>query len=199
MIDPYQEIEGINISTFNLRPHHVMIRWLKKEETKGGILLPQNRQRKSFMIGSVLKVGPECVENLIIGSKVQFNSMCDKEFLGPQDPSDRDTVFIMIDDEIHGIIKEGEKSSFHPFHDFVMIKQDEHKKEVCGLVAPVDPRMPMEPREGVVISVGEGVKPVDEVVAGCKVLFDPVMCDEVIMNGETFTLVRLSAILGIIE
>lgn len=41
----YSVIDGVVIKDVKLLPGHVMVRWLHKEETKGKIILPQNRQR----------------------------------------------------------------------------------------------------------------------------------------------------------
>lgn len=197
MTDPYQVIEGVDIGTLSLRPHHVLVRWLKKEETKGGILLPQNRQRKSYMVGIVLKAGPESANKVIPGAKIQFNSLCDKEFMGAQDPADRDSVFVMVDDEIHGIIVGADE--FIPVLDLVLIKPDLVQREVSGIIVTAEPGKPMAAKEGVIVLVGDGVKDEEELSTGLRVAYDPTVAEQLVMNGVDLVLVRSSYILGVLE
>lgn len=126
----YSVIEGIVIKDFQPLPHHVMIRWLKKEETKGGIIIPQYRQRAHFMKGIVLALGPRCNVMLEVGQTVQFNGLSEKEFIGVQDPADRDTVFLFTDEQIFGIVSydENQKPSIQSVGEWVLVKPDEAKE-----------------------------------------------------------------------
>lgn len=101
----YEVIEGIPVADIKPMPKHVLVRWLKKTETKGGVLLPQNRQRAGFMRGQVLAAGPGCDSQLVPGVMIEFNGMGDKEWLGVQDPADRDTVFFTRMENVVGLVQ----------------------------------------------------------------------------------------------
>ncbi len=95
----YKIIDGVEIEKFRAMPHHIVVRWLGKPETNGGILIPENRQRKMYMNGLVLKSAAS-KEDIKVGDRIVFDSMCDKEFLGPECPGDRDPVFMMREEDV---------------------------------------------------------------------------------------------------
>ena len=131
----YKEVDGVNLDTFKPLPHHLCLRWLKKEETKGGVLIPQYRQRKLYARGVVLSVGPEVNPRLYPGRVVMFNISCEKEWLGVQDPADRDTVFTTMDENVLGTIeRDGETTRVDCVDGWILIKPDEGKDYVSGLV-----------------------------------------------------------------
>lgn len=134
--DKYAVVEGVEIAKLQPLPKHVLIRWLKKEETKGGILLPQTRQRSGFMKGIVLAIGPKCDPALEVGQTVEFNGLGDKEWLGVQDPADRDTVFFTRVENVYGIINRGpgDKPVLDMVGTWLLVRPDEMPKEKSGLV-----------------------------------------------------------------
>jgi co-chaperonin GroES (HSP10) len=109
----YAQVEGVFIASLVPMPHHVLVRWLKRTETKGGVLIPQNRQRKSFMKGQILRVGDGCDLGLREGALIQFDSLAEKEWLGVQDPADRDPVFFMREEDIHGVLTYDSERKVH--------------------------------------------------------------------------------------
>src|ERR1051326_4531732 len=122
----YAQVEGVFIASLVLRPHHVLVRWLKRTETKGGVLIPQNRQRKMYMKGTILSVGPNCDPALKPGLNVQFDSLSEKEPWGPWDPADRDPVFFMREEDIHGLLQYDSERRIppQPVADRALIKPD---------------------------------------------------------------------------
>lgn len=102
--DEYSVVEGIDLSQLKPMPKHLLVRWLGKTETKGGVILPQNRQRVGLMKGVLLKVGSGCDARLSEGLTVEFDGLCEKEFLGAQIPGDRDPVFFMREEDLIGIV-----------------------------------------------------------------------------------------------
>lgn len=102
--EKYRVVEGIDMAKVRPMKHHIIVRWLASKETKGGLILPQNRQRKNRMNGVILAVGPKCepeiVEAFENGYRIVFDALSEKEWIGSQDPSDRDTVFIMREEDV---------------------------------------------------------------------------------------------------
>ncbi len=101
----YEIVEGLVVADIKPLPKHVLVRWLKKTETKGGVLIPQFRQRSGFMKGQILAVGPKCDPKLQPGVLIEFNGLSDKAWVGQQDPADRDTVFFTRVENVFALVK----------------------------------------------------------------------------------------------
>ena len=203
--DPYKVIEGIEIAKLKMLPKHVLVRWLKKEESKGGVLMPQNRQRKGYMKGQILSVGPDCSLHLEVGQTIQFESLADKEFLGVQDPADRDSVFAMRQEDIHGILEVEANgfTSFFPLNDYLVLKPDHGPREVGGIAVPEHLR-----KGGGMTWFGRIVCISPEVVEspewnlaapGDHVAYDVQCAQDVIVNGETMVVLRAAYILAVLN
>lgn len=173
-LEKYRVVEGIELAKLHLLPHHVCLRWLHKEESKGGVLLPQNRWRARFTKGQVLAVGPGVNPRLKWGALVMFNALgsqenpCEKEFLGVQDPPDRDTVFICEDIHMLGTLTYDTPESdprVEMLDNWVLVEPDDGADEKRGLAVPDAYRN----QERVVKSSWTGrVKGVGEYVDTCK-------------------------------
>lgn len=204
-VNPYAVVEGVEIATLRMLPKHVLVRWLKKVESKGGVLMPQNRQRRSYMKGEILSIGPDCSHHLEVGQTIQFESLADKEFLGVQDPADRDSVFAMREEDIHGILETHENgfTSFFPLNDYILLKPDQGMDEVGGVL------MPEHLRKGSGMTwFGRVVCISPEVVESPQwnlaspadhVAYDTQCAQEVIINGETMVVVRAAYILAVLN
>lgn len=131
-------IEGVDLSRLNPMPHHLVIRWEGKKETKGGILIPQDRERLGLMNGEVLLVGQECDPRLKPGQLVQFSmATCEKEFLGSQTPGDRDPVFFCREEELIGILQRDlktSKSSIELLNNCLLVRPELKPEERGGLL-----------------------------------------------------------------
>ena len=202
----YAVVEGVKIAELSPRPAHVLVRWLKKTETKGGVLIPQYRWRKGYMKGEVLKAGHGCDARLSPGTVIQFDSLADKEFLGVQDPVDRDTVFFLREEDIHGIITEDDGLKRMVLcNEYVLIRPDEGEAEKAGLSVPDSARkQTMFVWHGVLLGVGP------EVVDGGRydglrglvsqrIVYQTEMANGTIMNGRELTVIRADYIIGVFE
>jgi co-chaperonin GroES (HSP10) len=126
----YEVVEGISVKDLLPMPHHLLLRWLDRKETKGGVLMPENRQRKGIMKGVILAKGYDCDTRLQIGDTVQFHGLCDKEFVGPQCPGDRDPVFFMREEDVIGV-----RMAKHllPINGIVLVEPDLAPQEKGGI------------------------------------------------------------------
>lgn len=170
-IDPYEIIDGIKIQDVRPRRRHLLIRWFRKTKTKGGILIPEYRHRANFMKGEILAVGEGCEAGLRPGVIVEFNGLGEKEWLGVQNPADRDTVFFTREENIFCIVSgQNGKTSVQAVGDWVFIKPDPGANERNGLLIPEPARDRQRRREsgllGTIISgwVGPGFKQGQRVV-----------------------------------
>jgi len=128
-------VEGFGVDDIKPLPHHILIRWPGKQETKGGILLPEDRERAGRMNGVILAIGPECDKRLAVGQSVQFSMHAEKEFLGPQSPGDRDPVFFMREEDLIGILtKDGFKVTIELLNGCVLCKPEIKPEEKSGLL-----------------------------------------------------------------
>lgn len=100
LVDKYQIIENVDMEKFQPMPHHIVVRWLNRTETKGGVIIPEIRERSNYCNGIVLKVSERTNGDVKQGDLVCFDSLADKEFIGGQKPSDRDPVFIMREEDV---------------------------------------------------------------------------------------------------
>lgn len=102
---------GRSLDDFKPRFGHALIRWLGRRETKGGVILPQNRQRAGMCKGILLRLGPvgDDESELREGQTIIFDLNCDKEFVGPQIPGNEDPVFVMRVEDIMAIDERKEK------------------------------------------------------------------------------------------
>ena len=158
----YSVIEGVEIAKVKLLPGHVMVRWLHKEETKGNIILPQNRQRAHFMKGEVLCLAPDCAP-LVKGQHIEFDGLCEKVFIGSQQPNDRDVVFVMRIERIYGTVRyEDGKPTLDMIRDHILLRPDPHPTELAGLIVTESTGENMRRRArawvGEVIRTGERVE-----------------------------------------
>lgn len=92
---------------------------------------------------------------------------------------------------------------FHPLHDRVLIQRiEEDEKSAGGIIIPDTAKE--KPMQGKVIAVGSGAKNEDgsttplDVKAGDKVLFGKFAGTEIKLDGEEYTILRESDILGIL-
>lgn len=199
-------IDGFDLDTFRPLPYVVAIRWMTKKETKGGVLIPQNRWRKGYMQGEVLAVGADCSPNLLVGETVQFDSLADKEFIGEQDPADRDTVFLIREEDIHGIIRDRDGvKSMDLLNEYVLVKPDLGPDEMSGVVVPEHLRVQKNfTRSGWIVGVGERVTAEEKykglgMAVGDHVFYDATVSHDVIMNGGLFVIVRAEYILCVLN
>jgi co-chaperonin GroES (HSP10) len=218
----YEVIEGVDMATFLPRPMHVVIRWLKKTETKGGVILPQNRQRAHFMKGQLLAVGPQCDPKLQPGLLVEFNGISDKEFLGVQDPVDRDTVFVTRVENVFGLVDrapeaEGWKGDaelaqavvgaiprLDMVGDWLLVRPEaQPDRTAFGLTIPGQARARAQRQQqglvGKVLSAGGFV---DTCRAGDRIAFDATHATQVHLgdhNAEVVLVIDNDAVLGIDE
>lgn len=199
-------IDGFDLDTFRPLPYVVAIQWKTKKETKGGVLIPQNRWRKGFMQGEVLNVGAGCSTKLLVGETVQFDSLADKEFLGEQDPADRDTVFLIREEDIHGIIRERDGvKSMEMLNEYVMVKPDLGPEEINGIAVPDHLRATKNwTRGGRIVAVGERVVSEHKymglgMVVGDHILYDATVAHEVLMNGEMNVIIRAEYVLCVMD
>lgn len=191
----YEVIEGYEVDKIKPFPKHVLLRWCHKEETKSGVLIPQNRQRANLMRGQVLAVGPDCDPLLQKGKYVEFNGLSEKEWLGPQDPADRDTVFFIREEELMGVLDGG----FMALGDWVLIKPNEKPRESNGILIPQE----KDPRKrfgtGIVKDVGpQG----DPELIGCNVLYNEWMCIDLKLGdfeGELHNLVHSDEVEAVLD
>ncbi len=164
--DPYEVVEGIRLADMTPLPHHLLIRWNHKEETKGGVLYTHDRQRLNYMRGVVLRQG-FCDGRWFEGETVLFDGLCDKSFLGPQVPGERDTVFFMREEDLFAIIltkESGGSGGLKMVNRRLMIKPDlvndhggialvntEQKKDgIWGSVVYADPQSDVREGEHVI-------------------------------------------------
>lgn len=159
-------VEGVDLSRLHPRPKHILVRWRKRVETKGGVLMPENRQRAGIMSGEVVLVGPNCHEAVLPGVEVQFDGLCEKEFLGPQVPGDRDPMFFMRVEDVFGVINRGERVSIQPINGFVLVEPDRPEVEKAGvlIVSKRDEVEDSRVQTGRVTASSNGVQVGDRVV-----------------------------------
>lgn len=137
--EDYSVIEGVPIGNLRPMPHHILVRWPGKNETKGGILIPQDRERLGRMNGEVLAVGPDCDDRLHPGKLVQFSGVCEKEFLGSQSPNGRDPVFFMREEDLFGILYKDHKGfdvTMELLNGFVLTRPERKPFEISGVIVP---------------------------------------------------------------
>ncbi len=157
---PYEVVDGFKTEEIKPLPKHVLLRWFKKTETKGGIAIPQYRQRAGFMKGQILAVGEDCDSRLKPGVFVEFNGLGLKEWVGEQDPEHRDTVFVTRVENLYAIIVESDCGSplVQAIGYWVFVRPDEPPKEKGGLVIPESARAGRQRREqgliGTIVSCG---------------------------------------------
>ena len=133
----YSIVEGVQLALLTPMPHHILVRWPGKKETKGGIIVPENRERLGLMNGDILLVGTDCDERLQPGRTIQFSMLCEKEFMGPQCPGDRDPVFFMRDEDVFGIVTkgpDGRNASLDLINGCVLTKPEIKPSEIAGLI-----------------------------------------------------------------
>ncbi len=123
---------------FRPRDHHLLVRWLCRTETKGGILMPENRVRAGIMKGVILGMGHGCDPRLEVGQTIHFGSYTEKEFVGPECPGDRDPVFFMRDEwanngGVIGIREEGGRLQI--VNGLVLIRPDKNEDVTAGGIA----------------------------------------------------------------
>lgn len=81
----------------------VIIEREKKEKTEGGIIIPDDSQKRhSLPQGTVLKVGPNCDQDIkgLVGKKVMFS-----QHAGAWD-ADNENVFWLNEEDLWGVINE---------------------------------------------------------------------------------------------
>lgn len=203
VLEDYSVVEGVNISKLKPLPKHVLVRWLKKEQTKGGIILPQNRQRAGFMKGILLAVGPKCDDRLKVGQTIEFNGLATKEWLGVQDPADRDTVFFTRFENIYAIVDEQDAKKLDFVWTWILVKPDAVPDELRGLLVPDSAKKAQMRQQagltGTVVSAG-GMQ--DACVEGDRILFNATGATELKLgdhNGETHLVIDDEDVLGFDE
>ena len=94
--------------------------------------------------------------------------------------------------------------AFKPLHDRVLVRRVESEEKTSGgLIIPDSAKE--KPAEGIVVSVGAGVKDDDgdriamDVSEGDKILFGKWSGTEVTLDGEELLIMKESDIMGIIE
>src|SRR3990167_5206282 len=98
-------IEGVDVNRLKPMPKHIVVEWDGRPETKGGVIIPETRHRASYMLGWVLAAGLDCDESLTVGTRIMFDGLCDKEFIGPECPGDRPPVFFMRAEYVLGVVE----------------------------------------------------------------------------------------------
>jgi chaperonin GroES len=92
---------------------------------------------------------------------------------------------------------------FKPLHDRILVKRATAADRIGGILLPETSRE--KPFEGTVVAVGPGA--VDhngkivamQVTVGAEVLFTKYTGSEIIIDGDTFIVMRESDLLGIVE
>jgi hypothetical protein len=162
--EQYSVIEGVSVDDLILRPRHVLFRWLKRVETKAGILMPQNRQRSGIMKGIVLAVGRDSDPLLARGAFIEFNGLSEKEFWGSQTPGqDRDPVAFMREEDIFCVLRyeAGDKPKLLMLNDWILVRPDKRPAERNGLIVPGTSRAGPSFGVGEVIGAGRTVGSVE--------------------------------------
>jgi len=97
----------------------------------------------------------------------------------------------------------GEKMTFRPLHDRVLVRRvEEMTKTAGGIIIPDSAQE--KPSEGVIVAVGSGTKAEDgsvtplDVKPKDKVLFGKWSGTEITLNGEELLIMKESDILGVI-
>lgn len=170
----YDVIDGVEIETLKLMPQHLLIRWGDRKETKGGIIMPQNRQRAGIMKGTLLKIGADCDPRFEVGQTVQFIGLCEKEFLGGETPGDRDPVFFMREENVVGIHRG--PGDLEIVNEFLFIEQDQEAEEKAGIKI-VNREQKTIMRSGVVIRADNNLPP-EDVAAGNRVFYHSSSADD---------------------
>lgn len=160
--DEYAVIAGVDLSKLKPRPHHILVRWLDRKVTKGGILMPQNRQRAGIMKGVLLLVGPHCDYRLQVGKTIQFGGLCEKEFLGGETPGDRDPVFFMREEDVLGV-RDGAR--LDPISKVLIVKPDQEDAEKSGIVV-VDRKQKGIMKSGIIKQYDDALLQEDDFDAG---------------------------------
>lgn len=190
----YRFIDGVEVAKVKLLPGHVMVRWLHKEETKGGIILPQNRQRAHFMKGEVLSVASDC-RPLVPGQLIEFDGMCEKSFIGGQNPDGRDVVFVMRIERVYGTVRyEDGKPTLDLIRDHILVRPDVHPSEVGGLIVTETNGENIRRRarswKGEVLRCGERV---ENCMAGDRIVYETSLAASIKMgdhNAETCIIIN---------
>lgn len=202
-MENYDVVEGIEIKNLRPRDKHVLIRWLKKEETKGGVLIPQTRQRSGFMKGEILSVGCKCDPKIQPGCLVEFNGLGQKEWLGVQDPHDRDTVFFTRTENVYGLVSTVDgKPKLDMVNDWILVKP-EVEKEKGGLAVPdtaIEGSMRM--RQGLIGKVVSAGSDVYSCLEGDKIAFDATGATKIRVgdhNEEICLVIEDDAVLAEVE
>lgn len=93
---------------------------------------------------------------------------------------------------------------FRPLHDRVLVERVEQEEKTAGGIILPDTAQE-KPSEGVIVAVGKGIRGDDgsvqplDVKKGDHVLFGKFGGTEIKVDGDDFTILRESDILGIIE
>ena len=94
--------------------------------------------------------------------------------------------------------------AFTPLHDRVLVERVEQEEKTAGGIILPDTAQE-KPSEGVIVAVGKGIRGDDgsvqplDVKKGDHVLFGKFGGTEIKVDGDDFTILRESDILGIIE
>lgn len=163
----YQEVDGLDLTDpqkFQPMPKHVLLRWLQKEVSKGGVIIPQTRWRKNFAKAVVLAVGPDTNPRLERGALVSFNINCEKQWLGDQVRRDLlDTMFFCEDANVLGTVEYPEDNSdpqIHALDKWILVEADPSPENLAPGIAVSQahkdrPRILSKAWPGTVLSVGE--------------------------------------------
>ena len=176
-LERYRNIDGIPIDTLTPRPHHVLLRWLHKTESKGHVLIPQIRERKFFAKAQVLRTGPQTNSRLQWGTLVTFDINCEKEWFGLQSTPGRDTVFFCEDTSVLATIDYPDSPDvprLTPLGKWLLVKPDPAPSQTSsGLEVPEAfrnrPRVLSAGWRGEVLSTGENAY---EAVPGDRIAYD---------------------------
>lgn len=173
--EKYSVVEGVDIASFKPMPNHLLVRWPGKKETKGGILIPQNRERLGLMNGEILAVGPKCNPRFYPGKVIQFSMFCEKEFLGAQNPADRDTVFFMTEENVLGIVHK-DVNAIELVNGNVLTRPEKKPEEVSGLLTVNRDDKTSFSVWGEVVQVD--AETINEYKVGDSILYDRNMAEE---------------------
>lgn len=196
---PYHVIDGVRVFDLKPMPHHLLVRWLGKAQTKAGVILPQNRQRAGLMKGVLLRVGPECDWRLQEGQTIEFDGLSEKEFLGGQSPDGRDPVFFMREEDVMGIVRPASPPRLEMLNTRLLIKPDLEVSEKNGIV------IVRREQKGLILSgvvVARDVESVEDVVPGDRVFYDRAMATELKLGdfeGELHHVVPFKAVEAVEE
>lgn len=200
----YRFIEGVEIAKAKMLRGRLMVRWLHKEETKGGVILPQNRQRAHFGKGQVLAIGDDC-KPLMPGQFIQFDAQCEKTWIGEQNPAGRDTVFVMDIERVYGTISRdaGDNPVMDMIRDHILLRPDPHPSEVRGFIVTEtiqeNERRRAQGWQGTVLRTGEKV---DSCVPGDRIAYETSYAAPLKMgdhNAETCIIIQDRDVVGILE